>query len=303
MKIQLSALSLMILAASASAQEGYSAKSLFFGEDDTVISASTAPKAAQAATVATKAEPVTMKKQAIKVAQKKPATPGPIGASYFIRLKNADGSTHDVLASRKFKTGERFQLGVKVNRPTYVYILNEAPDGKLTQLYPRPGASNRVDAMGVVYLPAEGAFQFEGEPGTEQLLVYMSPKPLDTPLTERVKQARPDVISAPADTLWTAGRDACPAHTPTSTASAEVPLQLASNGSQYAAKSISFSADADPACSNVAPQGASASYASKSIAFSEDPAPAAGGQVAAYVVKTEAKIDDSLFLKLRLVHQ
>jgi hypothetical protein len=38
------------------------------------------------------------------------------------------------LTRRIFKSGEKFQLGVKVNHPSYVYILNEAPDGTIKGL-------------------------------------------------------------------------------------------------------------------------------------------------------------------------
>lgn len=270
-------LSFLLLAGSACATETYSAKAMFFGEDDSVITASTSQKGAPATTVADSPA-----KKPTVVAAKKPATKSTIGASYFIRLKNPDGSTSDVLASRKFKSGERFQLGVKVNTPSYIAIYNEDPHGKITQIYPQPGRDNFVNAMGVVFLPSQGSFEFDQQPGTEQLLVYVSPKPIQSGMTERVRQMRPDVITADAFS------PSCNSLT-------------SLEGREFASKAINFTEDSAP-CSTDAAKPASETYASKGIAFTDDPAPTAGGQVASYVVKARNTPDANLFLKIKLAH-
>ena len=259
MRHTLTILSLLLMAGAAGAEETYSAKALFFGEDDAVVVASTAPKKAH------------------------------IGASYFIRLKNPDGSTRDVLTSRKFKSGERFQLGVKVNTPSYIYILNEDPNGKITLIYPQPGHDNFVNAMGVVFLPSQGAFEFDHVPGTEQLLVFVSPKRMPDGMPERVRKLRPDIVSAPSDT---------PASNCAAVAAS--PSAITDSGRELASKGISFADDNQ--CSASAAVLASETYVSKGIAFSDDAAPAAGGR-ASYVVKTKAAPDTSLFLKIKLTHQ
>lgn len=264
MRSTLTALSLLLLGGSAAAQQAYTAKSLFFAEDDSVVSAPTGAK-----TVPAKVAAAPARHQV--AAARKPAAKQ-IGASYFIRLKNTDGSQSDVLASRHFKTGERFQLGVKVNRPSYIYILNQEADGKITQIYPQPGRDNFINAMGTVFLPAQGAFEFDQKPGTEQLLVYLSPSPMPGQMSERVRTARADVISSPADIAANSCDD-----------------------QRYASKGIAFKDDAPASC--VAP-----AYASKGIVFSEDTAGSTGEQ-AAYVVKTVAKSDNALYLKLNLVHE
>lgn len=271
MKSTLTILSLLFLTNSACAQPAYSAKSLFFGEDDTVITAPTALKKPAADTKA--------------AAAPKPA-PKQIGASYFIRLKSRDGSGKDVLASRKFKTGERFQLGVKVNRPAYVYILNEEPGGAVTQIYPPPGQDNYVNAMGTVFFPAQGSFEFDAHPGAEQLLVYLSPTPMSGNVSEHMRALRPDLIAAPRDT-------ACVASQPEVSG-----YDQAGPTGDYATKGIVLQ-DAPAGC-----DGARAAYASKGIVLSDDPAPAKGGQVASYVVKQSAdQADKSLYLKIKLMHE
>lgn len=293
------AISLALLMNGVSAQEGYSAKSLFFAEDGAVSTANTGTPAPAAA------EPVqTVKKKAVvkntmSASATKPKAAAQIGTSYFIRIKNNDGSTRDVLASRKFSTGEKFQLGVKVNRPAYVYVLNQAPDGKVTQIYPQPGKDNFIDAMGTVFLPARGAFEFEGPPGTEQLLVYLSAKPLEVPATAKIDGMQPDLVASSGGVSNPSGAS-CPQPAVTATewkTVSESQPRLADAG--YSAKSIVFAQDND--CATVPASGPG--YASKAIVFSEDVQPDTGGHVAAYIVKTLTSKEDGLYLKLKLSHQ
>lgn len=283
----LTILYLMLVAGSVGAEESYSAKSLFFGEDESVVAVSTSPKD-DAAAVTSASEPA--RKTRPVAQQKKPVAPTHIGASYFIRLKNPDGTTQDVLASRKFKSGDRFQLGVKVNAPSYIYILNEDPNGKVTQIYPQPGHNNFVNAMGVVYLPSQGAFEFDNVPGTEQLLVYVSPKPMTSAMPERVKSMRPDIVTVLHDTPE-----------PNCSEAAIHAQGINGNDLKYASKAIHFSDDGQ--CSSSGGKPTVESYASKGIAFSDDATPAPDGQVASYVVKAKTTPDASLFLKIKLAHQ
>lgn len=315
MKFHLAALALLLAGNVCAEEPSYSAKALFFGEDDAVVAVSTTQKDKAAPAVASRQDGA-KKTGVVQVAHKKPADPQSIGASYFIRLKNPDGSTRDVLTSHKFKSGDRFQLAVKVNRPSYMYILNEDPNGKVTQLYPQPGRDNFVNAMGVVFLPSQGAFEFDQEPGIEQLLVYVSKTAVSNGVQERLQKMRPDVVAAAHGTVsgqidascsQSAGAGGNTADAPNpNTPNAQV--AMADSGASYASKAISFVDDA--ACS----QGAAAtgnSYASKGITFSDEASSpsagtgtgASGFQPASYVVKKATTPDASLFLKIRLIHQ
>lgn len=293
MRHTLPALSLMLLCAGSAAQQGYSAKSLFFGEDDKVISTSTSSHQAIAQKGAAPA------KQLASVMHKPAINPKQMGASYFIRLKNPDGTQRDVLASRHFKTGEKFQLGVKVNRPTYVYILNQEADGSINQIYPQPGRDNFINAMGTVMLPAQGTFEFDEKPGTEQLMVYMSATPMPGDMVRHIRSARADVVSAPADVY--ASVETCGEQRDVTQSS--VAGNENANGKLYAAKGITFNAGTGTACTSPSEARKELAYASKGITFSEDSASGDGNQVAAYVVKPMAKADNNLFLKLNLVHE
>lgn len=279
MKKAITLASLLLMSGAAWAEQAYSAKSLFFGEDGTVVSASTGKKPAAASPA-----PVLARNEA-KPKQKKTLAAQRVGASYFIRLKNADGSTRDVLASRTFKSGDRFQLGVKVSRPSYVYVLNQDPDGNLAQIFPVAGQDNYVNAMGTVFLPARGAFEFDAKPGAEQLLVFLSPTPMNGGVTEIVTRDQPDLVAGLNGGMCGDSR----------TTAAPAPL----DGPAFASKAITFKEDGPANCKDGQP-----AYASKAIVFSEDPEPGAGGQVASYVVKkTGAKNDKNLFLKINLAHE
>lgn len=294
MRLHLTAISLLLLAGGANAEESYSAKSLFFGEDNSVVAVSTTQKDNVPTAAASKQTDV--KKPAIQVAQKKDHPAKSVGLSYFIRLQNPDGSTRDVLTSRKFKSGERFQLGLKVNRPSYVYVLNEGPGGKVVQIYPQPGVDNFINAMGTVFLPGKGAFEFDHEPGTEQLLVYVSSTPMAHGVTDRVRQMRPDVITASAAPAITGANCLQPVMTKVTSISNDN-FQLAS-AETYTSKGIGFTEDTLCAQETSKPE----TYASKGIAFSDD-ADGGGLQSASYVVKQATTPDASLFLKIKLNHQ
>lgn len=281
-------LSLIVVVGAASAEESYSAKSLFFGEDGSVVAVSSSPKNKDKTDAVAGALSPAGKNSSI--VQKK-LVPTYIGASFFIRLKNPDGTSRDVLATRTFRSGDRFQLGVKVNAPSYIYVLNEDPNGKITQIYPQTGHNNFVNAMGIVFLPTQGVFEFDNVPGTEQLLVYVSPVPMQGGLSELLKSMSPDIVATLPE-----------GHVPNCTATA-VDDQIVNRNTRdnYASKAINYSNDTS--CSAMGTKPSSESYASKGIVFSDDATPEAGGQVASYAVKTKATPDASLFLKIKLAHR
>lgn len=314
MRYPLAALVLAALASHAWAEDEYTAKSLFFSESDAVVAVGTSQKPTGDATAVASAQgasdaslPATGSGKVIKVSHKKKQV-AQLGVSYFIRLKSGDGSTQDVLARRVFKSGDRFQLGVKVNRPAYVYILNEAPDGTVTQIYPQPSQDNFVDAMGVVFFPAKGSFVFDSKPGMEKLMVFLSSEQEHGDVTQRIRHVAPDLVSTPA-AQTTADARSCSAQPVATTAAATPasdagePLQLASASNDYAAKGIAFAPDQSGACTTSAALGPNPGYAAKGIAFSDDAAPAAGGQVASYVVKQTSKAQANLYLKINLAHE
>ena len=317
----ISALGLGLAAFAAHAEEpvpAYSAKSIFFSENGdakaiaTINSQPLAKNENKAVVIATTPKQA----KAVKVVAKKDKNSSSIGAAYFIRIKKTDGNSEGVLASRVFATGDKFQLGLKVNNPSYVYIFNEDANGQITMLHPQQGRSAAVDAMGTVFLPSQGSFQFEGPAGMEKLLVLMSQEEVFQP-TATLKKIQPDLVTRavfPAAT--TSGASLQAALVPASSCSVEAkddapaaasgaPVMLADAGTTaYASKAIVFAQDADncvPTASAPAPVPA---YASKAIVFADDSQPTAGQQVASYVVKPQTvAAKEPLFLKIQLLHR
>jgi len=296
MRTQSVGIYLLAFASGVCAQETYSAKSLFFGEDNNVVAVSTTQNNKISTAVATKQNGI--KKPPNQLAGKNSSQTKDIGLSYFIRLQNKDGSYSEVLTSRKFKSGERFQIALKVNRPSYIYVLNESDSGKVVQIYPQPGVDNFINAMGSVILPGKGTFEFDQEPGIEQLLVYVSETPLTHGIIERVKQMRPDMETAKSAPVKT-GESCEQMANETQGAEISANMQLASAGS-YASKGIAYIKEEQ--CSTEAPK--TGSYASKGIIFSDDTNTNTNfRQSASYVVKNIVNSDASLFLKIKLHHQ
>lgn len=287
---------------------GLSAKALFFGTDNQVRAVPTAPPQSTVpmAAASAPARVATAQPKPVERRVARAAPPGMLGASYFVRLKREDGSTRDVLTSHDFRTGERFQIGLKVNRPMYIYIYNQEPGGKVVQLYPQPGQTNRVDAMGVMFFPNQGSFQFSGRPGTEEVSVLMSSKPLERP-ENAATTAQVDLVSAPAsdaaagrcvDGSNTVAAEPAPAPAPAATPAprAEATMLAAADTGRLNHKAITF----QPAAAACAPQPR---LASKAISFVDDASPAPGGQPASYVVKADSKPAAALHLRLKLSHR
>lgn len=273
-----------VMSANIHAEElAYTAKALFFGEDGEMKTVATeknrSDEDGKAIVIATTPKKSLQKPKTI-VANKAPES-RPLGAAYFVRLKKPDGTTEDaLLANRLFSTGDRFQLGLKVNRPSYVYIFNEDPDGHITMLHPRPGGSAAVSTMGTVFLPTQGSFEFQGEPGTEKLLVLMSKEEMLQP-DAALHKAQPDLVAGGLPS-------ACKV--------------MVADAGNYASKAIVYSQDTSTANANCNTTAAPL-YASKAIVFADDPQPSAGQQLASYVVKPEtASKAEPLLLKIQLAH-
>jgi hypothetical protein len=134
--------------------------------------------------------------------------------------------------------------------------------------------------MGTVFLPTQGSFEFQGEAGTEKLLVLMSKEEMLQPDAVLYK-AQPDLVAGGSPS-------ACKV--------------MVADAGNYASKAIVYSQDTSTANVNCKTTAAPL-YASKAIVFADDPQPAAGQQLASYVVKPEtASKAEPLLLKIQLSH-
>lgn len=309
-------MALLMMSMTAQAEEpAFAAKSLFFGEDGDVKAVATGNSSAteavaqpsaksegKAVAIATSAKKAPEK---VRTVAKKDPKDLPVGAAYFVRLKKQDGSSKDTLATRTFSTGDKFQLGLKVNRPSYVYIFNEDPNGRITMLHPRPGGTASVDAMGTVFLPAQGSFQFQGPAGLEKLLVLMSEEEVLQPDTT-LQKIEPDLVTRavylPPINPTLSVRPSAAMKVAMAVQPTDCNIVMADAGS-FASKAIVYAQDSNTTSDNCM-ASATPAFASKAIVFADDPQPALGQQVASYVVKPQALAKkEPLLLKIQLGHR
>jgi len=80
-----------------------------------------------------------------------------------------------------FYGGDKFRLAFQANMDGFLYIFNKGTTGAGRLLFPDPrinAGSNRVTRYTEYVVPSSGWFNFDRNPGTEQLHVFFSPKPL-----------------------------------------------------------------------------------------------------------------------------
>jgi hypothetical protein len=193
-KTSIVALMLAVVAAPAFAQEG--AKAIFEGHTGTLTTVSTSTSAGASDTTVVvqtvvSAQPPTAptakpthtqraRSEAKPVAAvTKPQSQPPLALKAWVQLVDATGGTKDVSPSRTFLANERIRLAVRTNRPGYLYVANIGSSGVPTVIFPKAGQSNAV-APGLSYtVPDKATLRFDALPGTETLLVVLSPQPLE----------------------------------------------------------------------------------------------------------------------------
>ena len=147
------------------------AKALFFSGEGTTMSRTTAPRPAQV--------PVTAGVPA-------PVTPKPVkymGVTYWVDRMGKNGEMKRVTSSTVFRRGDRIRVSLKSNRDGYLYVINQGSTGTSTMLFPGPRTSegsNRITANQTYEIPPNGFFRFDENPGTETLMVMVSPSPMGT---------------------------------------------------------------------------------------------------------------------------
>jgi hypothetical protein len=81
----------------------------------------------------------------------------------------------------QFASGDGLRLHIKSTIAGYAYIALRGSSGKESLLYPpTPDEDNRIEPGKEVLIPGKGMIVFDNTPGTEQLVVAISPQPLDT---------------------------------------------------------------------------------------------------------------------------
>lgn len=119
-----------------------------------------------------------------KTAAARPRTPAPpaqLALMAWVRLVDETGGVSDVSPNRRFRSGERIRFNLKANKPGYLYVANIGTTGKVTMLFPGEGKDNLVKPGLLYEVPDKSgkAIRFDANPGVEEVLVILSPVPLD----------------------------------------------------------------------------------------------------------------------------
>ena len=105
------------------------------------------------------------------------------GLRFRMKLEGPNGQAIDVDPARDFHTGERIKFAFESNIDGYLYVAQQGTSGNWTVLYPHPdinGGLNRVKRFEEYEVPNDNWFQLQGNPGEEQLFVFLSRDPMST---------------------------------------------------------------------------------------------------------------------------
>lgn len=95
-------------------------------------------------------------------------------------LLTRDGQDSTVLPTAEFKSGDKVKLLFTANTDGYVYWLAKGSTGQYAMLYPnaKAGMDNKITRNEQYTVPARGAFRFDDNPGSEELLCIISTAPM-----------------------------------------------------------------------------------------------------------------------------
>lgn len=104
------------------------------------------------------------------------------GLRYRITQQTKDGHEADVdIASATFRAGDKVRLSFESNVDGYLYVVQQGSSGRWSVLFPSPeinGGRNRVRKSDEYMVPDDGWFEFDSNPGAENLFVFFSREPM-----------------------------------------------------------------------------------------------------------------------------
>ena len=105
------------------------------------------------------------------------------GIRFRMILAGPDDKPIDVDPARDFHTGERIRFAFESNIDGYLYVAQQGTSGNWTVLFPNPeiaNGRNAVKRFEEYVVPDDNWFKLEGNPGEEQLFVFLSREPMNT---------------------------------------------------------------------------------------------------------------------------
>jgi serine/threonine-protein kinase len=105
------------------------------------------------------------------------------GLRFRLIQAGANDSPIDVDPAAAFQTGDRIRFAFESNIDGYLYVAQQGTSGTWTVLFPNDqinGGRNAVKRFEEYEIPQGDWFMFSGNPGTEQVFVFLSREPLKT---------------------------------------------------------------------------------------------------------------------------
>ncbi len=108
-------------------------------------------------------------------------TKGKSGAKVRILLKRGNERERYVSPNETFYSGDKIKLAFDINFSGNVALLNVGSSGRITMLYPYPGADSAVepsDREQLIPASSKDWITFDNRAGTEQITVVFSTNPI-----------------------------------------------------------------------------------------------------------------------------
>jgi Domain of unknown function (DUF4384) len=100
----------------------------------------------------------------------------PLAMEVSVLMWTANGKLTPVDPEREFRRGDRVKVELKANFSGYLYIINHGSSGQKQLLFPRAGASNRIESGALARFPAKSDLRFDETAGFETMQVIVSPE-------------------------------------------------------------------------------------------------------------------------------
>lgn len=117
------------------------------------------------------------------IEKEKDESKGKSGAKVRILLKRGNEPERYVSPNATFYSGDKIKLAFDINFSGHVALLNVGSSGRITMLYPYPGADSMVEPRDEEQLiPANQKdwITFDDRPGTEQISIVFSTNPIES---------------------------------------------------------------------------------------------------------------------------
>jgi hypothetical protein len=117
------------------------------------------------------------------VSAKQMFSPGVNAGLRYRLIQQLPGNVEaDVDPATPFHSGDRVRFSFESNIDGFLYVVQQGSSGRWTVLFPHPeinGGRNAIRRFEQYNVPTDDWFEFDANPGTEQVFVFLSREPLN----------------------------------------------------------------------------------------------------------------------------